>query len=182
MILTWSKELPSKPGWYWTRGMENITQVVHRTIGGEFSLAGSAKVRYQGYFDGGGREWAGPIPEPTNLTAMECGMIMKQADEKFLAARHARIRDLAERMMVVCVTKGIIGSPTHAQVAEECYNSASAVVSECERRERANSEAMPPDHEATALLREWLDCPVDTKAQSQAHVRTRDFLKRKESP
>jgi hypothetical protein len=63
-VMKWTKELPTQPGWYWDRlpsiGVISISQITRDHYGKLFLVDNGPLDLYQG------REWAGPIPEPTS--------------------------------------------------------------------------------------------------------------------
>ena len=70
--LTWTREKPTKPGWYWRTTLTSEDHVHVTERGGDlyFSEPGETDVDYEHPMDAADRlwSWAGPIPEPTDST------------------------------------------------------------------------------------------------------------------
>ena len=63
-LLTWTKDKPTKPGWYWYRGLYQVqSSIIY--IAPNIDIVNSLK--------GSKGEWAGPIPEPVEVDDIRPG-------------------------------------------------------------------------------------------------------------
>jgi len=65
--LIWTKEKPVKAGWYWLRGLDEVS-IVQVRMGGELYVVPSGWDDTYALRNVDG-EWAGPIPEPREAEA-----------------------------------------------------------------------------------------------------------------
>ena len=68
--MTWTKEPPTEPGWYWKREIREGRIMSSEMVEVEIAESGEVLYTYHADYDGafrstpGWNEWAGPIPEP----------------------------------------------------------------------------------------------------------------------
>lgn len=65
----WSSEIPTVPGWYWSKDHHGIARIeqVHRHMGDSLSILENTWMGWRHVpIKNMGRQWAGPIPLPAN--------------------------------------------------------------------------------------------------------------------